>query len=147
LLNGNKALLSQVTNFLISTHTVVRKSRKLYNIADSRGKGTVPKYDYDQAEDSYRRFIKWDTMSVLLSAGNSNSRYPVETPDRQKSSNCIRLNTAVLFFLHHFHAFTYNCHKTRQKADPLNWNTSCRGCYFLPHFFMGLWVSRSGRFQ
>ena len=33
--------------------------------------------------------------------------------------NCIRLNT-VVSFLHHFHAFTYNCHKMRQKADPLN---------------------------
>jgi len=58
LLNGNKALLSQVINFLISTLAVVRKSGKLYNIADSRGKGTVAKYDYDQAEDSYRRFTK-----------------------------------------------------------------------------------------
>jgi hypothetical protein len=54
LLNGNKALISQVTNFLISTHAVVRKSGKLYNSADNRGKGTVPKYDNDQAEDSYR---------------------------------------------------------------------------------------------
>jgi hypothetical protein len=51
LLNGNKALLSQVTNFLISTHAVVRTSGKLHNIADSRGKGTVPKCDYDRAED------------------------------------------------------------------------------------------------
>jgi len=58
LLNGNKALISQVTNFLISTHAVVRISEKLYNSAHSRGKGTVPKYDNDQAEDSYRRFTK-----------------------------------------------------------------------------------------